>query len=228
MLKNSIKGWFGEVGVSLGQRIFLNKQIYHQLNNVTIGSKNGTAQIDHIIVSIYGIFVTETKNFSGWIFGDEKNKVWTQSLYGKKSKFQNPLHQNYRHIKVLQEFLGIEEKYFHSIVIFIGESVFKSKMPPNVLDRGYISYIKSKKTELFSKEEVANIVKALQVGKLPKSFKTGREHIHSLKRRYGSTALCPKCGSQLVQRTAKRGKNAGQKFLGCSNFPRCRYSKSMP
>ncbi len=228
MLKNSIKGWFGEIGVSLGQKLFLNKQIYHQLNNVTIGSKNGTTQIDHIIVSIYGIFVTETKNFSGWIFGDKKGKVWTQSLYGKKSKFQNPLHQNYRHIKVLQEFLELEVKYFHSIVMFIGESAFKSEMPPNVLDRGYISYIKSKKIELFTEGEVSNIIEALQTGRFPKSFKTGREHIHSLKRRYSSTALCPKCGGELVERTAKKGKNAGQKFFGCSNFPKCRYLKNIP
>lgn len=37
--------------------------------------------------------------------------------------------------------------------------------------------------------------------------------------------ICPKCGSKLVERTAKRGPNAGNTFWGCSNFPKCRYTE---
>jgi hypothetical protein len=78
------------------------------INNVTIPTPNGTTQIDHVIVSRYGVFVVETKNMDGWVFGDERNSHWTQSIFGKKYKFQNPLHQNYRHTKALSEFLGID------------------------------------------------------------------------------------------------------------------------
>lgn len=71
-LKSSMKGWFGEVQGTLAKKIFLDANVYVDVNNVTIPTQNGTTQIDHIIVSRYGIFVVETKNMSGWIFGDEK------------------------------------------------------------------------------------------------------------------------------------------------------------
>lgn len=123
-LKAMIKGWLGEVQVSIAKKLFLDSKLYTDVNNVTITTTNGTTQIDHIIASPYGIFVVETKNMEGWIFGDEKNSQWTQSLYGKKYKFQNPLHQNYRHIKALSEFLGIGEDKFHSLVMFTSDCTF--------------------------------------------------------------------------------------------------------
>lgn len=99
----------------------LNKQVYRALKNVTIATSNGTTQIDHVIVSKYGVFVIETKNFQGWIFGAENQAQWTQSLPGgRKFRFQNPLHQNYRHIKALSDFLGLSENHFHSVVMFWG------------------------------------------------------------------------------------------------------------
>ena len=64
-----------------------------------VPSRNGTTQIDHILVSAYGIFVIETKNLKGWIFGSAENATWTQVLAGKKYPFQNPLKQNYRHTR---------------------------------------------------------------------------------------------------------------------------------
>ena len=54
---------------------------YHLMNNITLPFKDGTTQIDHILVSRYGIFVIETKHYKGWIFGDENSKNWTQVLY---------------------------------------------------------------------------------------------------------------------------------------------------
>ncbi|WP_350617509.1 nuclease-related domain-containing protein, partial [Pseudomonas sp. HY7a-MNA-CIBAN-0227] len=79
-------------------------------NNVTLPLPNGgSTQIDHVIVSIYGIFVIETKNYKGWIFGNEKQRQWTQAFpNGRKYKFQNPLRQNYLHIKTLADLLELE------------------------------------------------------------------------------------------------------------------------
>lgn len=193
------------------------------INNVTIPTPNGTTQIDHVIVSRYGVFVVETKNMDGWIFGDEKNSQWTQSIFGRKYKFQNPLHQNYRHTKALSEFLGIDHDKFISVVMFWGECEFKTALPANVMSKGYTSYIKRYTTVLFSDQEVQDIATALRDGMLPKTWATRRQHVTSLKERFSSTTSCPKCGNPLVLRTAKSGANAGSQFYGCTKYPACRY-----
>jgi restriction system protein len=132
-LVSSFKGWVGEIQGTLAAKIRLDSQVYRSINNVTITTANGTTQIDHVIVSKYGIFVVETKNIKGWIYGDEKQALWTQVLFGKKYRFQNPLRQNYRHTKALAEFLGIEHSKIHSVVLFWSECEFKTPMPLNVL-----------------------------------------------------------------------------------------------
>jgi hypothetical protein len=89
------KGVVGEFVVNLSARLMLDKETYHLIKNVTLPTENGSTQIDHVIVSIYGIFVVETKNMRGWIFGSPNQKTWTQKIYKHTSKFQNPLHQNF-------------------------------------------------------------------------------------------------------------------------------------
>ena len=221
--KSFIKGWAGEVKGTLAKKIFLNSETYLDLNNVTIPVSNGTTQIDHVIVSRYGVFVVETKNMVGWIFGDEKSAQWTQSIFGKKYRFQNPLRQNYRHTKALSDFLGIDHDKFLSVVMFWGECEIKTPVPSNVMAKGYISYVKSHTTVLFSDKEVQDIATAIKAGMLPKSWATRRQHVSSLKDRFSSVTTCPKCGNALVIRTAKSGANAGSKFYGCTKFPACRY-----
>jgi restriction system protein len=221
--KSSLKGWFGEIQGTLAKKIFLDPSIYIDVNNVTISATNGTTQIDHIIVSCYGVFVIETKNMSGWIFGDEKSPQWTQSFAKKRFKFQNPLHQNYRHTRALSEFLDIEHDKFFSVIMFWGTCEFKTSMPSNVIKNGYTDYIKSKKIILFSNAEVETIVSKIRLGRLPKNVVTQREHISSLKKRVENTKICPKCGNQLVLRTAKSGINVGSPFYGCTKYPYCRY-----
>ncbi|MDR0516909.1 MAG: NERD domain-containing protein, partial [Fibromonadaceae bacterium] len=71
------KGKLGEFFVSAMFKIRLPKEQYEIIHNVTLPTENGTTQIDHIVFSIFGIFVVETKNMKGWIFGDEKQKLWT-------------------------------------------------------------------------------------------------------------------------------------------------------
>jgi Nuclease-related domain len=72
------------------------------MNNVTLETERGTTQTDHILILPTGIFVIETKHYQGWIFGKPDQKQWTQVIYHKKSRFQNPIHQNYAHVKALQ------------------------------------------------------------------------------------------------------------------------------
>ncbi len=227
-LKSFLKGISGELQSTLAQKVFLDSNVYEDINNITLPTANGTTQIDHVIVSRFGIFVVETKNMSGWIFGDEKSPQWTQSLPGgKKFQFQNPLHQNHKHVMALQEFLGIANEKFFSVVMFWGEAEFKTPMPANVMTHGYVPYIKSKLDVLFTGEEMDEIILAIKTGRLPKTLATGREHVAGLKERFASTTTCPKCNGALVLRTAKSGANAGSRFYGCSKYPACRYVKKL-
>ncbi len=87
------KGWIGEFSVNVGTKLFLNDR-YHLVKNVTLPTGEGTTQIDHVIVSPFGIFVIETKNMNGGIYGSEHEKQWTQALGGKKIPFKKTFRQN--------------------------------------------------------------------------------------------------------------------------------------
>ena len=96
------------------------------------------------------------------------------------------------------------------------------------MTKGYTAYIKSKREVLFSDEVVADIVAALKSGRLPRGRTTRKTHLASLQSRHESTTTCPKCGAALVERSARSGPNAGKPFLGCSAFPKCRFTRPMP
>ncbi len=220
------KGVLGEWQVNLLIKFFLDKNKYHLIKNVTLPTEDGTTQIDHIIVSKYGIFVVETKNMKGWIFGSANQKQWTQQIFKHKSKFQNPLHQNYKHVKTLEACLNAKNDSIFSVIIFIGDSIFKTKMPDNVrFARGGIEYIKSKRDIAFSEDEVADIIEQIESGRLERSFKTNRQHVKHVKeivKEKSDPKSCSRCNSDMVLRKATKGKNAGNEFWGCSAFPKCR------
>ncbi|PHR85677.1 MAG: nuclease [Colwellia sp.] len=225
------KGLLGEWQVNLLIKFFLEKNDYHLIKNVTLPTDDGTTQIDHIIVSKYGIFVVETKNMKGWIFGSANQKQWTQQIFKHKSKFQNPLHQNYKHVKTLEALLPIESNTksncVFSVIIFIGDSTFKTKMPENVTFAcGGIEYIKSKTDLVFNIKEVISIIEQIESGRLERSFKTNRQHVKHVKeivKEKSKTKACSKCGAGMVLRKASKGKNAGNEFWGCSAFPKCKF-----
>lgn len=217
------KGWFGELKTVIATRLFLSSSDYVDINDVTIRTRRGTTQIDHVIVSLYGVFVVETKDMSGWIFGSEDDPFWTKINRGNKLKFQNPLHQNEGHIRVLSNLTRISPEKMHSVVAFRGNCSLRTQMPPNVLTGGYITYVKSKRQVFFTKADVKRIVAAIETGMLPRTRATHLKHVDYLKQRFGSTTTCGRCGSPLVLRTAKSGSNAGNQFFGCSRFPSCRY-----
>lgn len=204
----------------------LAKRIYNRFHNIIIPASNGTTQIDHLLVSPYGIFIVETKNKSGWIFGAENQAKWTQTLYGKKYSFQNPLRQTYRQKKILAEFLPVDESYIHTVIYFVGDCKFKTQLPSNVINSRLGKYIKQFKDRILVPEEIDRIVGKLE-RHVSESLLTTRDHIRSLRERHSSTTVCPKCGSNLVERTARKGPNAGSKFLGCENYPRCRFTRNV-
>jgi hypothetical protein len=219
------KGVVGEWLVRFAAWIRLDKSEYRALHDVTLLTPDGTTQIDHVIVSRYGVFVVETKNFSGWIFGSEHQATWTQKIFRTTNKFQNPLRQNYKHLKALEALLNIPTATLHSVIVFVGGSTFKTLMPPNVTYAGgYIRYIKSFKEAVFSDTEVDGIVEAISGGRLKPGLATTRDHVRRIeaRRNQDTPRLCPRCRSPMVLRETKKGANAGKSFWGCSQFPECR------
>lgn len=193
------KGKFGEFLVNLSARWFLDKSRYHLIKNVTLPTGDGTTQIDHVLVSEYGVFVVETKNMKGWVFGGPHQRTWTQKIYRSNHKFQNPLHQNYKHVKTLQTLLGLGDHQVHSVVVFVGDSTFKTPMPENVTQGlGYIRYIKSKQEMVLSPEQVAEVREKLASGRLKASFATDNAHALHVRalvaERYGAEPRRPSRG----------------------------------
>lgn len=186
-LMSSFKGIVGEIVINVAMWLKLDKDIYHRLNNITLPlADGGSTQIDHVIVSRYGIFVIETKNYKGWIFGNEKQRQWTQVIMGRKYKFQNPLRQNYLHIKTLSDLLELEMSYFHSMIAFIGECELKTRdeLPEHVLTSGMASYIEKKQDKILTDEEVKAIVEQIENNRFSKSWRTNRAHKAYLKEKH--------------------------------------------
>ena len=222
----------GEAGVAweLESLQRINKE-YRLFNNVILKTPDGTTQIDHIVVSPYGVFVIETKRFKGWIFGDAYQKRWTQSLFGPyhssiKYHFQNPIHQNYKHVKAVQNFLGIDPKSIFSLVVFFGHCRFMTEMPKNVIGLyDLIPHIKSR-TEIYFNSEKNNYFSQKLIEHMEHTSDNEESHIQNLAYNM-KHPICPKCGKSMVLRTARRGLGGGSEFWGCPNYPTCRVTKNM-
>lgn len=221
-----IKGYFGEQAVA-GQLSALPRQYYKVLNDVMLRTSYGTTQIDHVVVSIYGIFVIETKNYKGWITGSEYGEQWTKNMYGKKYSFRNPLKQNYAHVKALEDRLNLTQDKFIPIVAFSGNCDIKVQTSKPVV---YISQlnrvIQGYKDIKFSEAELWELVnKILQANIVEKEAK--KQHVNQIKNQVRNnqakvdSGMCPKCGGQLVMRKGQYGT-----FIGCSNYPKCRYTRN--
>jgi restriction system protein len=220
-----IKGWVGEAKTRLSQKIFLDSKVYSSFTNFIIKDELGSTQIDHIIVSKYGIFVVETKEWTGWIYGSERAEKWTQNIFGNKTQILNPLRQNYRHTMSLSKYLEIAHEKLKPIVMIWGDCEFKTKMPVNVIRggiQGTADYVKSFSEVLFTDQEVIDICNKLKSGKAEMNLLSGWHHVRSLKQQHDSKNICPKCGGKLVERNGKSGP-----FIGCDRFPKCRYTREL-
>lgn len=232
-----IKGMMGErqVNYTLAS---LNEdyKVYHDI--YVPASKGGTVQVDHIVTSPYGIFVIETKNYKGWIFGEEDRKYWTQVIYKRKEKLYNPIWQNYGHMHSVKDYLSQGDlTNFHSIVVFSPRSTLQ--FPDHFREARVIQtpqllrVIREQNYPVFSYEELAAMNQSLDQlviadKKEKKVIKT--KHVQELKTKLNapkkqpmpqdSHQICPTCGSAL---SLKRGKYGD--FFGCSSFPKCKFTK---
>lgn len=160
---------------------------YHLLNHITLKFKDGTTQIDHILVSRFGVFVIETKDYKGWIFANAKHTTWTQVLYRWKFKFQNPIFQNMRHVRAVEELLDfLPPEAIKSAVVFTGRAEFKTEMPSGVYTlSGLIDHLRTATEEVMSLNRVQFCVGRLETARLAISGQTDLEHVKSLQRKHG-------------------------------------------
>jgi len=207
----------------------LKKDKYKVLNDIYLEVNGKSSQIDHLIISIYGIFVIETKNYQGWIHGSQNSENWTQSIYKKKIKFRNPIKQNWSHIytlkDILKEFDFIE---YHPIVVFAGKATLKNihSNVPVVYKYELLETIKKYDEFNLSSEEVEDIFNQIhefeiKENKKRKHKKYVKQNIRNRKRSVKSL-ICPNCNGMLKVKNGRFGD-----FYGCSNFPNCKYSKKI-
>lgn len=226
----TIKGKIGEKGVS-AVLSFLSDNKYVVLNDMMFRDGSHTTQIDHIVISIYGIFIIETKNYKGWIYGHAYSDYWTQNIWGNKYSLYNPILQNNNHIRfLLRKFSCLCEKkpWIYSIVVFLRASQLNiSGDSEGVLWlRELYSYVRSFKQEIMTIDDchyIASILKAENIID-KKDRKTHKYNVKASINRHHtnniSYEICPFCGHKLVVRNGKYGE-----FYGCSNYPRCKYTR---
>lgn len=230
------------VGLSGEERVarrlsLLPKEVYKVFNDFMLPTVDGaTTQVDHVIVSRYGIFVIETKNYGGWIFGDEKQRTWTQSFQkgytgrSEKFHFQNPIRQNWRHIYTMSDCLELPRRYFFNVVVFCGDGEFMTDMPENVMySADLCSYIQSFDMPIMSDAKVEQLILRLATFDASIPEEKRLSHISNLRAAHDSAQLsvacergelkCPKCGAPMVERHRK---SDGAAFYGCSKYPQCR------
>ncbi len=219
------KGKLGEFKVNVGVSLLLDRKVYRLVKNVTLPVGDGTTQIDHVVVSPYGIFVIETKNINGWIFGQPNHAQWTQVIYRFKQRFQNPLLQNNVHAKAVRDLLGLKPDQVHNVVVFVGACTFKTPMPSEVVYgvSGLAGFIRAKHVLVFTEDEIRRFVECILTKRLNPGFQTERTHVRNVKRRISDNSAnsgiaCPRCGGVMVEHVNRR---TGERFFGCKRFPRC-------
>lgn len=192
------------------------------LNDYTVSVEGRSSQIDHIVIRENGIFVIETKNYSGRIYGTETQDEWVQTLhYGRvKNKLRNPLKQNATHIYRLKKLLP--GRRFFSVVVFVQGNIGHLKTDKVVSLQGMKRLLSRPTGEHLSFDERLKCYTTL-LRAAAETPVTKKEHIAEIRQmqRDLSDHICPRCGGHLVKRKGAHGC-----FLGCENYPACRFTKS--
>lgn len=222
-----IKGLIGEKTLISILR-FLDKNMYSILNDVYIEHGQGTSQIDHIVVSKFGIFVIETKNYKGIISGSYKSDKWTQNIWGNKYSMPNPIRQNKAHLYALKSVLpNYAQSRCISIIAFSSTAtlyVAVDEYTKVIYIRDVINVIKSYNEAIFSEEQVQEICNLIsKANVIDKTVRNKHKYVVQQKvlsrNAQIAAGICPYCGAELVQRYGKYGS-----FIGCSRYPKCKFT----
>lgn len=172
----------------------------------------------------------ESKNYGGWIFGSEGQTQWTQTLEGgKQERFYNPIIQKRAHVRALAAYLGLHEDAFRSYIVF-SERCELRKVPGNTDDylicqRQHLvkllkRYIRGRE-RIFDDTRFDELKASLEELMNGSTDKAKAEHVAQAQR-VKAGEVCPRCGSALVKRKGRYGE-----FMGCSNYPKCKFTKSL-
>ena len=220
----NIKGSIGERKVSKALNTLDNNE-YKVINNVMIRTERGTTQIDYVVISVYGIFVIETKNYKGFIFGNENDDRWKQVIDKRSYKFRNPIMQNYGHVASLRKRLNLDKDLLVvSLIAFTNRASLRlNTQTPVKYDNNIVNYIKSYREKVISENYIMRLYYDLLMSNI--AFKdTRKEHLENIRMNLRNMEnsirnnVCPRCGKDLVRRNGKHGE-----FIGCSGFPKCRF-----
>lgn len=199
----------------------LSEDEYYVLNSILIETKQKTVEIDHVVVSKYGIFVIETKNYYGYIYGDTYKEKWLK-YNNDEIIFKNPTWQNYGHVIALSEVLNLPKEQFISLVCFSGETELRIKNGENVVNLYQLNdkILSYKKQIVFDDIiEIGNKIYDLDIYNL----KTIQKHVEDIqelnirKRELIEKEICPRCGDFL-----KKEELEHEFFLKCTN-PKCTF-----
>lgn len=203
---------------------------YTIFNDVLFGDNGHSTQIDHIVVSPYGVFVIETKGYKGWIYGGEHSEYWTQTTYSGKYQLYNPIKQNESHVRYLRHLLKCSVDIpFIPIVVFNNSADLKVH-PGNhiVVNRCNLNWaISQYKASVLSQTTIDWIIKTIQQNAIIADKENMKQHKDNVRRQqdrsrnFINQGICPQCGGHLVLRQGKYGS-----FYGCSNYPKCKFTLS--
>ena len=138
----------------------------------------GETQIDHVIVSQFGIFIVETKNWKGTIYADAKSAVWTKYNLGHKATYKNPIRQNYKHIiSIREKFSRSGAEFVFGVVAMSPAADFKGGVPEGVVFYNELKgWILGHVTPRIKPGQVADIVVAIQEWSATVSETARRRH----------------------------------------------------
>lgn len=205
----------------------------HTWSNVLVpkdGAVVDEAELDVLMLHERGVFVFESKNYSGWIFGSERQRMWTQSLNKvTKTRFYNPILQNAAHVHALSERLVVPEEHFVSYIVFSNRCELK-KVPTagndyRICHRDDLMRLVredlDRRPVCFNGLQYKTILERIET--LAAASTIQAREFHKQDVRMASTGdVCPRCGAKLVQRNGRYGA-----FMGCSSYPRCRFTRAI-
>lgn len=164
-------------------------------------------------------------------------KDWLGRKQTEKFSFFNPVWQNKTHMKAVRRFVNASVPIY-SVVVFSNRGELKSvtydKNAVTILQmtqlKGYLKNVRNTYSDVLTQDEVNTIFNTFsRFAGADKEQK--RKHLEDIQKRSAERTAtsdsCPLCGRQLVVRTARRGPRAGQQFYGCSNYPKCKYTRNI-
>lgn len=235
--------WIGKVGEKAVRKVLRRlSDEYKVLDDVVLKTAHGTTQIDHVVVSRYGVFAIETKNYRGEIFGRDQSEVWTQIIktrvsfkrkwwkvytYITKNKLYNPVKQSIGHASAIKNLCPeFRNLYVVPIVVFTGRADLRGVTSDyDVVDIDDLHLTIRRYSEVRLADSVVNLILDRLIEGNVRESVSNRTHVKNLRKaekerqKKLDQGICPRCGGKLEEKNGRFGS-----FFGCSNYPKCNFT----